>query len=108
MVMEKSWKNICQVCRNPVNIRIWSSLLLTFQGKKEIGQMPGPVGNMFRVSSRFPIYAAFSLKGFQVSDFTLILDSFTLTPLNSLVDISSIEHVSRDFMIDSDFRKSLL
>ena len=41
------------------------------------------------------------------SDFSLISDFFTLTPLKIIFEMSPLEHVSHDFMVDfhSDFQK---
>ena len=39
------------------------------------------------------------------SDFSLISDFYILTPLKTIFKISSKGHVSRDFMVDSDFQK---
>ena len=35
----------------------------------------------------------------------LILDFFTLSPLNIIFEISSTEHLSLDFIIDPDFQQ---
>ena len=44
-------------------------------------------------------------QGRQFSAFSLISDFFTSTPLKSICKISTMEHVSYDFMVDSDFQK---
>ena len=42
------------------------------------------------------------------SDFGLISDFFTSTPLTIICKISTMEHFSYDFMVDSDFQKKSL
>ena len=47
----------------------------------------------------------FKIKGCEFSDFSLISDFFILTHLKIIFEISHLEHISRDFMIYSDFHK---
>ena len=39
------------------------------------------------------------------SDFCLILEYFTSIPVKLVCEMSSLEHVSRDFNVDSDFQE---
>ena len=48
------------------------------------------------------------LQGCELSDFSLISDFFTSTPLKIIFEILSVEQVTRDFMMDSDFLKKYL
>ena len=44
-------------------------------------------------------------QGCKFSDYNLISDFFTLTPLKIVSKISLLERISQGFLIDSDFQK---
>ena len=47
-------------------------------------------------------------QGCKFSDFNLISDFFTSTPLKTIFEISTFEYIQHDFIIDSDFQKNFL
>ena len=49
----------------------------------------------------------FSTTGMYLSNFSLISGFFKSTSLKIIFEISTSKHVSCDFIIDSDFRKSV-
>ena len=50
---------------------------------------------------------ALSVEGCDVSNFSLISDFFTSTPLQIVFEIASLERVSHDFITDSHFQKKI-
>ena len=48
------------------------------------------------------------LKAFRIRDFLYLISDFFTSPLKITFEISSIDHISYDSMIDSDFQKKYL